>query len=432
MPVCPSCGTENPEGFRFCGRCGSAIAVGAPERRKTVTVLFCDISGSTALGERLETEAVREVMLRYFDEMRVAIEHHSGTVEKFIGDAVVAVFGVPVAHEDDALRAVRAAAEMLGRLEALNEEFESRFGSQIGLRIGINTGEVVAGDASAGEAFVSGDTVNVAARLEQTAGTGEVLLGDLTYRLVREAVTAEAVEALALKGKEKPVPAYRLVNVAADGGPARARAASVLVGRRKELDALGRELVAAVAENTCRLVTVLGEPGIGKSRLTREFLDSVEPRARVLTGRCLSYGEGITYWALAEIVREAAGIGSDEAAAVARNDQALSPDGRRLRRRAPLFRRSDSSPGAAPPARSPGPHAASSRRSRATGRSSSQSTICTGRSKRCSTSSSSSTSSRGPRCWLSVSPVRRRSMHGPAGRDRSCASSRCRRQTRCA
>src|SRR6266513_1614501 len=172
MRTCPSCGTENPTGFLFCGRCGSPLAEAAPERRKTVTVLFCDVTGSTALGERLETEAVREVMLRYFDEMRVAIEHHSGTVEKFIGDAVVAVFGVPIAHEDDALRAVKAAAEMLGRLEDLNEEFESRFGSRIGLRIGVNTGEVVAGDSAAGEGFVSGDAVNVAARLEQAARAG--------------------------------------------------------------------------------------------------------------------------------------------------------------------------------------------------------------------------------------------------------------------
>ena len=176
MPTCPSCGTDNPEGFRFCGRCRSPLIETAPERRKTVTVLFCDVSGSTALGERLETEAVREVMLRYFDEMRVAIERHSGTVEKFIGDAVMAVFGVPVAHEDDALRAVRAAEEMLGRLEALNDEIESRFGSRIGIRVGINTGEVVAGDTGAGEAFVSGDPVNVAARLEQTAERGKCCL----------------------------------------------------------------------------------------------------------------------------------------------------------------------------------------------------------------------------------------------------------------
>src|SRR2546427_4587182 len=201
MRTCPSCGIENPDGFRFCGRCGSSLTEAAPERRKTVTVLFCDVTVSTALGERLETEAVREVMLRYFDEMRSVIERHSGTVEKFIGDAVVAVFGVPVAHEDDALRAARAAAEMLERLEALNAEFESRFGSRIGLRIGINTGEVVAGDSGTGEAFVSGDAVNVAARLEQAAGSGEGLLGELTYRLARQAVTAEPVEPLALKGK---------------------------------------------------------------------------------------------------------------------------------------------------------------------------------------------------------------------------------------
>ena len=290
----------------------------APERRKTVTVLFCDVSGSTELGERLETEAVREVMLRYFDEMRVVIERHSGTVEKFIGDAVMAVFGVPVAHEDDALRAVRAAAEMLGRLEALNDEIESRFGSRIGIRIGINTGEVVAGDTGAGEAFVSGDPVNVAARLEQTARAGEVLLGELTYRLARRVVTAEPVEPLVLKGKEKPVPAYRLVSVAADGGARIGRAAGALVGRREEVAALRQELATAAAEDTCRLVTVLGEPGIGKSRLTLEFLASVEPEARVLTGRCLSYGEGITYWALGEIVREAAGIGNEQATSVAR------------------------------------------------------------------------------------------------------------------
>jgi class 3 adenylate cyclase/tetratricopeptide (TPR) repeat protein len=318
MPTCPSCGNMNPEGFRFCGQCGSSLAKVAPERRKTVTVLFCDVTGSTALGELLETEAVREVMLRYFDEMRGAIERHSGTVEKFIGDAVMAVFGVPVAHEDDALRAVRAAAEMVRRMEALNNEFESRFGSRIGLRIGVNTGEVVAGDARGGEAFVSGDAVNVAARLEQTAGTGEVLLGELTYRLARQAVIAEPVEALALKGKENPVPAYRLVTVAPDGAPPVGRASGTLVGRREELVALEHELAAAVADDACRLVTIVGEPGIGKSRLTTEFLASVKTEARILTGRCLSYGEGITYWALGEIVRKAGGIGIEEAASVAR------------------------------------------------------------------------------------------------------------------
>ena len=318
MRTCPNCGTENPEAFRFCGQCGTPLTQTAPERRKTVTLLFCDVSGSTALGERLEAESMREVMLRYFDEMRLVIERHSGTVEKFVGDAVMAVFGVPVAHEDDALRAVRAAGEMLERLETLNEEFESRFGSRIGLRIGINTGEVLTGDTGGGEGFVSGDAVNVAARLEQTAGVGEVLLGELTYRLARQGVTAEAVEPLTLKGKEKPVPAYRLVAVAADGAARVGRVGTELVGRREELATLRRELDAAVADAECRLVTVLGEPGIGKSRLAVEFLRSVETEARVLTGRCLSYGEGITYWALGEIVRQAAGIGKEDSAPVAR------------------------------------------------------------------------------------------------------------------
>src|ERR671935_215933 len=318
MPTCPICGTENPEGFRFCGQCGTVLLQATPERRKTATILFCDVSGSTALGERLETEAVREGMLRYFDEMRTALERHSGVVEKFIGDAVMAVFGVPVAHEDDALRAVRAATDMLARLEELNDEFEGRFGSRIGLRIGINTGEVVAGDVSAGETFVSGDPVNVAARLEQTAAVGEVLLGELTWRLTRQAIRAERVEPLTLKGKEKPVPAYRLLGLA-DGVQARvARAGSALVGREEELARLRRELDAAVAARDCRLVTILGEPGMGKSRLAEEFLGSRRPGTQLLRGRCLSYGEGITYWALGEIVRAAARLDKDDPAATAR------------------------------------------------------------------------------------------------------------------
>src|SRR5438105_5241216 len=143
MPTCASCGLDNPEGFSYCGRCGAPLAEAAPERRKTVTLLFCDVTGSTALGERLETEAVRELMLRYYDEMRGAIERHSGVVEKFVGDAVMAVFGVPAAHADDALRAVRAAVEMHDRLGALNDEFERRFDYRMAVRIGINTGEVV-------------------------------------------------------------------------------------------------------------------------------------------------------------------------------------------------------------------------------------------------------------------------------------------------
>src|SRR6266511_4995709 len=171
MVTCPSCGEENPERFRLCGCCGSALkpAAAAQEVRKTVTVVFCDLKGSTALGERLDSEALREVMSRYFEEMSAALELHGGTIEKYIGDAIMAVFGLPVVHEDDALRAVRAAAEMKRRLAALNDELQTRWGVTFANRIGVNTGEVVAGDPAAGQRLVTGDTVNVAARLEQAA-----------------------------------------------------------------------------------------------------------------------------------------------------------------------------------------------------------------------------------------------------------------------
>jgi class 3 adenylate cyclase len=172
MRTCPSCGRDNPEGFAFCGYCRSPLPGSEPaaaEVRKTVTVVFCDVTGSTSLGERLDPESLRRVMSRYFEEMKTVIERHGGTVEKFIGDAVMAVFGIPAVHEDDALRAVRAAAEMRDALEALNKELERDRGVSIASRIGVNTGEVVAGDPATGQALVTGDTVNVAARLEQAA-----------------------------------------------------------------------------------------------------------------------------------------------------------------------------------------------------------------------------------------------------------------------
>ena len=304
---CPECGQENPDGFRLCGMCGSPLARDASEQRKLATMVFCDMSGSTAMGERVDAESVREMMFAYFHEMRAAIERHGGTVEKFIGDAVMAVFGVPVAHEDDALRACRAAYEMQLRLDSLNTELERRYGSLIALRIGVNTGEVVAGDATSRQALVTGDAVNVAARLEQAAAPGEILLGESTFRLVRGAVSAEPVAPLELKGKSEPMPAYRLLDV--DGAaPARAgRLDTPLVGRRAELALLRRHLTDA-RSGTPALVTVLGEPGVGKSRLAADLLAEAEPDFRVLTGRCLEYGEGITYWPIAEIVRQAADI----------------------------------------------------------------------------------------------------------------------------
>jgi class 3 adenylate cyclase/tetratricopeptide (TPR) repeat protein len=315
MVACAACGRENPDGFRFCGSCGRPLARDAATRRqlrKTITVVFCDLVGSTALGERLDPESLRRVLGLYFERMREALERHQGTVEKFIGDAVVGVFGVPRLHEDDALRAVRAAVELQAALAELHKELERDWGVTLQLRTGVNTGEVVAGSAAAGSAQVLGDAVNVAARLEQAAAPGEVLLGQTTWELVRDAVQAEPVAPLALKGKADQVAAWRLRRVTADS-PGHARRRDVpMVGREPQrrllLDAFDR----VVAERACRLVTVLGTAGVGKTRLVDEALAGLGERATVLRGRCLSYGEGITYWPVAEVVRQAAGISLDD------------------------------------------------------------------------------------------------------------------------
>jgi class 3 adenylate cyclase/tetratricopeptide (TPR) repeat protein len=281
------------------------------EIRKTVTVLFADVTGSTALGERLDPESMRGMMSRYFDEMRSAIEGHGGTVEKFIGDAVMAAFGVPTVHEDDALRAVRAAAQMRDLLDALNTELERDWGARLEIRTGVNTGEVVAGDPSGGQTFVTGDAVNVAARLEQAAEPGEILIGAVTRDLVRDAVEVKPADPLQLKGKTDPVPAFRLLDVSP--GPAFARRLdSPLVGRDDELARLEAAFGEAVTQRACRVVTVLGDAGLGKSRLVTEFVTRVGDRARTLWSRCLPYGEGITFWPVTELVWAAGGIGEVE------------------------------------------------------------------------------------------------------------------------
>src|SRR6266540_1775899 len=289
MSTCPQCGRENPDGFKFCGSCGAPlVAVEQREVRKTVTVVFCDVTGSTALGEQLDPESLRRVMGRYFDEMRSVVERHEGTVEKFIGDAVMAVFGIPVVHEDDAMRAVRAAAEMRDRLGALNDGFERDWGVRIQMRTGVNTGEVVAGDSTGGQRFATGDAVNVAKRFEEAAPAGEILLGEPTYGLVRDAVEVEPVEPLVLKGKESRLGAYRLLSIE-----------PTLAGRARRLDSpmIGRE-------RACHLFTVLGAAGVGKSRLVAEFAAGIGETGTVVQGRCLPYGEGITFWPLADVVRE--------------------------------------------------------------------------------------------------------------------------------
>ncbi len=316
MIRCPSCGEENPERFRHCGYCGAALARHSPARgtRKTVTILFTDLTGSTALGSRLDPESLRYIMGRYFASMREVIERHGGTVEKYIGDAVVAVFGVPIAHDEDALRAVRAAAEMREALTRLNEDLRVERGVSLEARTGINTGSIVVGPGGPGEAIVVGDAVNVAARLQTAAGSGEIVIGSVTQALVRDAVDVGPAEGLDLKGKSEPVVAYRLLRVSAAVEGHRRRLDAPMVGREHELDALGQAFERAVSSRSCQIATILGAAGVGKSRLVAEFLRAVRDRAGVVRGRCLPYGEGITYWAVAEIIRQATGIEDDDSA----------------------------------------------------------------------------------------------------------------------
>ena len=296
---CSVCRHVASEPFKFCPECGSpAAAATAREERKTVTVLFCDLVGSTELGERLDPESLRRVLARYFDTVREVIERHGGSVEKFIGDAVMAVFGVPVLHEDDALRAVRAAAGVRDAIGPLNDGLARDYGAVLSVRIGINTGEVVTGTE---ERLATGDAVNVAARLEQHAGAGEILLGESTLAFVRDAIEAEPLAPLALKGKRDPVRAWRLGEVRAEG--ARRLSSVRMVGRDDEIRRLHDAFAAAVETRSCRLVTVVGDAGVGKSRLVWEFLGGLSG-ASTLRGRCLPYGDGITYWPVAEIARQ--------------------------------------------------------------------------------------------------------------------------------
>ncbi len=276
--------------------------------RRVVTVFFSDVAGSTQLGEQLDAEAVRGAMNRYFSAVSAALERHGGHIEKFIGDAVVALFGVPAAHEDDALRCVRAAVEAREAVRVLGDDLHAQLGVRLGVRIGIATGEVVVGASPAARTIATGDTMNTAARLQQAAPVGEILIGAATHRLVHGSVIAEGVEPLGLKGKADPVAAYRVV--ALDDDPARrARpAATALVGRVRERRMLQDAFDRASEERSCQLVTVLGTAGVGKSRLVAEFLAGIEPAATICAGRCLSYGEGVTYWALAEAVKSLARV----------------------------------------------------------------------------------------------------------------------------
>jgi class 3 adenylate cyclase/tetratricopeptide (TPR) repeat protein len=312
------CGGAYAGEARFCAHCGTPVSELAPARvsaRKVVTVLFSDVRGFTELGERLDPESLHELVGRWFYEAHRIIARHGGTVEKYMGDAVMGVFGIPVVHEDDALRAARAALEMRASLTELNEELTGRWGVQLEVRTGINTGEVVVGEAPGGAPTTLGDTVNVAQRLETAAPLGQVLIGDETARLVGANARLERVDPLTLKGKAEPVHAWRLVEAAAEGADVSDRSMTPFVGRRTELRLLRDAFDRAVTTADPRLVTVLGPAGIGKSRLARALRTEIGDEGRVVVGRCLPYGEGVAYWPLAEIARQLAGGASEEALA---------------------------------------------------------------------------------------------------------------------
>jgi class 3 adenylate cyclase/tetratricopeptide (TPR) repeat protein len=324
-PVSPKGSDERFEAFRLVSvkeRQGHAAheaaasqAVVARDTRRTVTLVFALAKAHATTGEEPGPGVLRDVMSRYFDAMREALEHHGGTVEKYIGDAVMAVFGLPIRHEDDAIRAVRAASDMQAALGPLNDGFRAEFGVELESHIGVNTGEVIAtGDASSAQRLVTGDTVNTAARLEQAAGSGEIVLGELTRRLAGIEAEVESMPPLTLKGKAEPVPAYRLLRL---GHRSSTTSATPFVGRVHELERLSSALIDATTGRQARLVNVVGDAGVGKSRLIREFAERAGASATVLRGRCLPYGNGITFWPLNEAIAGVARIESDDSPPVA-------------------------------------------------------------------------------------------------------------------
>jgi class 3 adenylate cyclase len=316
MQTCPSCGQENPDGFRFCGACAAPLVAERPskrEERRVVTVLFCDLVGSTARADGLDPEDVGALLSRYHARVRAQLELFGGTVEKFIGDAVVAVFGAPAAHEDDPERAVRAAI-------AIREWANDEDGPE--LRIAVNTGEALvtlAARPGQGEGMVAGDVVNTAARLQAAAPTNGILVGETTYRATRERIAYREAAPVEAKGKMEPIQVWEAVEARSPVEPKR-QAHAPLIGRERELRLLIELLERVRQERSAQLVTLVGAPGIGKSRLVSELLEYLEEhgdRVKWLQGRSLPYGESGSFWALAEIVKAYLGVlETDSATAV--------------------------------------------------------------------------------------------------------------------
>ena len=332
MIACPSCATKLPDGSRFCLSCGAQIAAQSalPEERKVVTTLFCDLVGFTAMSEAADPEDIDALLDEYSARARKMIESHCGTVEKFIGDAVVGVFGVPAVHEDDAERAVRAGLRIVEALEGMTWPD----GSRLQVRAGVNTGEALVRiqvTPGSGERFLTGDAVNTAARLQAAAPPGGVAVGELAHTLVGDAVIFSELEPLALKGKSEPVRAWLATGVRSRTGlRTSGRPDTPFFGREAELTALQEALRDAVETGTSRFCLLVAEPGIGKSRLVLEFARALDAKPDIVTwrqGRCLPYGDGVTFWALSEIVKAQAGIlDSDEVTTVEAKLEAVLPD----------------------------------------------------------------------------------------------------------
>ena len=328
MLTCPHCSEENPEHARFCLACGQPLVAETPsgEERKVVSVLFVDLVGFTNRSDRADPEDVRATLRPYHERAKADIERFGGTVEKFIGDAVMAVFGAPVAHEDDAERAVRAALRILETIEELSDE-----GLELAVRAAVTTGEAVVALGARperGEGIVTGDVVNTAARLQSAAPVGSVLVDETTMRLAETAVTFVSLDPVEAKGKAEPIPVWRVVGARSRVGQPEAATHSPFVGREHESRLLLETFLRAERESAVQLVTVVGEPGIGKRRLVTELRTALDARPDIVTwrhGRCLPYGEGITFWALGEIVKAEAGIleSDDPAAAGAKLDTML-------------------------------------------------------------------------------------------------------------
>jgi class 3 adenylate cyclase/tetratricopeptide (TPR) repeat protein len=330
MAVCPSCGRENPEGFNFCGFCTAALD-GAPvpqvEERKVVSILFVDLVGFTARSHDLDPEDVRAALAPYHQRLKREIESFGGTVEKFIGDAVMAVFGAPVAHEDDAQRAVRAALRITEAIEELNEEADL----DLSIRAAVNTGEGLVNLSArpqSGEGMVTGDVVNTASRLQGVAPVNGVVVGEITYRSTKDFIVYDEVDAVYVKGKPEPVPVWRAVSARSHSGvDAQVRYRTPFIGRDFDLATLRTAYQRTTRESSLQLVTLVGEPGVGKTRLLAEFASYVDDQPELITwrqGRSLPYGEGITFWALGEIVKAQAGINESDSADVAKDKMGVA------------------------------------------------------------------------------------------------------------